>query len=465
MNYRLLRVASSALVILFAVAPSVSATAAFAAPRTAIRAVRSPSVRPSTWTENVLHSFSDTNGDGAWLAAGVIVDGQLYGTTLLGGVNGGGTVFGLMPPRPGQVMWTETVLHAFGSTGDGNRLDAGLIADAEGQLYGTTAYGGANGWGTVFKLTPPARGQTRWTESVLYSFTNSNGDGSRPLGSLIRDARGALYGATASGGGSANCSPGGCGTVFKLAPPTTGQTSWTESVLYAFTDANGDGGLPLGGLIVDAHGALYNMTASGGAYNYGTVFKLTPPALGETAWKESVLYSFTNTNGDGYGAQDGLIADARGQLYGTLENGGANGWGIVFKLAPPTPGQTGWTESVLYSFTNTNGDGSNPACSLIADASGALYGTTAAGGGSANFPGGAGTVFKLTPPTPGRTTWTESVLHAFIGANGNGDGQHPQAGLIADGKGTLYGTTAFGGSPTCSIFSSVGCGTVFALSK
>jgi hypothetical protein len=161
----------------------------------------------------------------------------------------------------------------------------------------------------------------------------------------------------------------------------------------------------------------------------------------------------------------------RRALYGTLFSGGGSatcfpsGCGIVFKLTPSTTNPSTWTESVLYSFTSTNGDGSNPASSLIADARGALYGTTAAGGGSTNFPGGAGTVFMLTPPSPGHTTWTESVLHAFTGANGNGDGQHPQAGLIADDRGVLYGTTAFGGSPRCSIFSSVGCGIVFALYK
>jgi uncharacterized protein YceK len=174
-----------------------------------------------------------------------------------------------------------------------------LIADESGALYGTTALGGNSacsvlGCGTVFKLTPPSQGETAWTETVLYSFKGAS-DGANPFASLISGESGALYGTTLLGG-SGNCFGSECGTVFKLTPPAEGETVWTETVLYSFNGGS-DGNFPRASLIADERGALYGTTSSGGGSNCpgfvcGTVFKLTPPAEGQTAWTETVLYGF-----------------------------------------------------------------------------------------------------------------------------------------------------------------------------
>jgi hypothetical protein len=173
----------------------------------------------------------------------------------------------------------ETVLYRFtGFPAEGSSPPAGLIADKQGALYGTTRLGGTSGgvegFGTVFKLTPPAKGQTAWTETVLYNFT---GDGFSPRAGLIADNSGALYGTT-EGGGTKN-GRGGVGTVFKLTPPATGQTVWTETVLHSFTgnfNGGSDGSNPVAGLIAGKQGALYSTTFFGGNRSEnGTVFKLT----------------------------------------------------------------------------------------------------------------------------------------------------------------------------------------------
>jgi uncharacterized repeat protein (TIGR03803 family) len=215
-----------------------------------------------------------------------------------------------------------------------------------------------------------------------------------PQASLIGDNEGALYGTAESGGNSA-CAPNGCGVVFKLTPPGKGQTAWRETVLYSFSGS--DGNAPQAGLIADNWGALYGTTAGGGGAGYGAVFKLTPPAKGQTTWRETVLYSFTGGS-DGGSPLAPLIADNEGALYGTTTFGGnysacgGTGCGVVFKLTPPGKGHTVWTETVLHTFANGS-DGANPHDGLVADQRGALYGTTYQGGSS----GGSGTVFKLTP--------------------------------------------------------------------
>ncbi len=374
-----------------------------------------------------LHSFGGS--DGAGPSAGLIADaaGNLYGTTADGGATticvptGCGTVFELTPTE------TLTVLHSFAVFGDGGVPLAGLIADAAGNLYGTTANGGASSRGTVFELTPTGAALT-----VLHSFSSTGSDGANPSAGLIADAAGNLYGTTAFGGAGTNC-PSGCGTVFKLMP--TG----TLTVLHSF--GGSDGANPSAGLIADAAGNLYGTTADGGAgtncpSGCGTVFELTPTGT------LTVLHSFTFS--DGANPFAGLIADAVGNLYGTTISGGVSGRGTVFELTP-----TG-TLTVLHSFTGS--DGGFPSAGLIADATGNLYGTTSEGGASANCSVfGCGTVFKLTP------TGTLTVLHSFAGS----DGETPSAGLIADAAGNLYGTTQYGGASTnCG---ASGCGTVFKL--
>ena len=241
---------------------------------------------------------------------------------------------------------------------------------------------------------------------MLYTFKGAPSDGSLPFAGLIFDKDDALYGTTYFGGsGCQLISVAGCGTVFKLTPSEQhGKMTWTESVLYNFKGAPSDSGFPYARLIFGREGALYGTTYFGGSGNCspsgappgcGTVFKLTPPAPGQTIWTESVLYSFKGGT-DGVNPVAGVIGDANGALYGTTLNGGIGG--TVFKLTPPAPGQTIWTEGVLYSFESGT-DGNGPAGGLIADTEGALYGTTYSGGSSTNCANnnGCGTVFKLSP--------------------------------------------------------------------
>ena len=379
----------------------------------------------------------------------------------------------IAPARAG-----ETTLYGFQGGSDGVGPEAGLVADPQGALYGTTSQGGMPDDGTVFELTPPSTGlgiAGQWSESTLYSFCSLSNciDGEAPVAGLIRDQNGALYGTTIGGGGSTNC-PSGCGTVFKLTPPGTGETQWTESVLYSFQGSSSDGAFPYAGLIFGKDGALYGTTLSGGSANSGIVFKLTPPGVGQTDWTESILYSFCQVGDCEDGAQPyaGVIFDKEGALYGTTNQGGSAGGGIVFKLvapsvgrtrSPPPAGQTQWSESVLYDFCSQSNcaDGAYPDYgNLVFDQNGALYGTTSTGGVSSNCKSGCGTAFRLTPAAGGATPWSEKVLYSFCQQSNCTDGQNPYASLIFDQEGALYGMTYVGGGTGCG---GTGCGTLFKL--
>ena len=373
---------------------------------------------PGAWAASkykTLHRFRGK--DGRQLEAGVILDaaGNLYGTTY-GGGPAYGIVFRLTPKSDGS--WSETVLYNFQSGFDGSLPAASLIFDAAGNLYGTTSEGGGACYcGAVFKLAPNQDGS--WTESVLHSFSY-NSDGGYSHAGLILDAAGNLYGTTLQGGN-------GYGTVFKLAPNQDG--SWTESVLHWFGEGTEyDGDESTAGLILDAAGNLYGTTLYGGVYDYGTVFKLAPNQDG--SWTGSVLHSFNRS--DGRYPTAGLILDAAGNLYGTTSAGGqlslcgGHGCGVVFKLTPNGDGS--WTESVLHRFLATSA--ASPAAGLIFDAAGNLYGTASSGG-----PANNGAVFKLSPNLDG--SWAYSLVHKFQGE----PAQFPYGGLILDKAGTLYGTT------------------------
>jgi uncharacterized repeat protein (TIGR03803 family) len=273
------------------------------------------------WVEKILHSFN--GGDGINPLASLIFDaaGNLYGTTTLGGDYIEGTAFELMPQGGG--VWAEKILHNFNRNGaDGDNPFASLIFDAAGSLYGTTYVGGADGGGTVFKLTPKAAGV--WTEKILHDFNNNSKDGFYPVASLIFDAAGNLYGTTVNGGAH------GGGTVFELVPKSGG--GWTEKVLYSFNTNGRDGTYPNASLIFNAAGNLYSTTYAGGAHNDGTVFELTPKVGG--SWTEKVLHTFNNLGRGGYKPYASLILDAAGNLYGTTSQGGAHGGGTVFKITP-----------------------------------------------------------------------------------------------------------------------------------
>ncbi len=242
-------------------------------------------------------------------------------------------------------------------------------------------------------------------------------------------------------------------------------TAQQEGVVYSFGTKAGDGIDPRGGLIADAIGNLYGVTVSGGANNAGTVYELSPP-VGGGPWTEAVLYSFTG-NGDGGYLSGTLVFDAAGNLYGTAgEGGNANcilgGCGTIFELSPPAAPGGGWTETTLYAFGGGS-DGIYPNGGVVFDTAGNLYGSTIYGGSSAppctGPPAtGCGTVFELSPPTAPGGAWTETVLYRFAGGS---DGDSPQAPVVHDSAGNVYGTTYSGGNGTC--FENTYCGTVFEL--
>jgi uncharacterized repeat protein (TIGR03803 family) len=384
--------------------------------------------------QEILHSFSGNHTDGSYPYGGLVSDalGNLYGTTAHGGAYHLGTVFELEHSAGGS--WTETLLYSFGThSADGAEPYASLIFDASGNLYGTTtAGGGPSNQGTVFELTPVSSGG--WTESVLYIFGGTSMDGIEPNGSVIFDASGNLYGTTASGG-----NPGGFGTVFELSP--TGGGNWTETVLYYFGATSTDAIRPYASLIFDASGNLYGTTSAGGPYTNdrgisgGTVFELSPTGGG--LWSETILHGFGD-NTDGLAPYSTLIFDAFGNLYGTTLQGGTQNGGTAFELTPSAGGS--WTETILLSFGNNHTSGIYPRAGLVFDAHGNLYGTTGNGGGG-NVHQYSGVVFELKPRAGGG--WTEKVLDIFV--NNHLGGYTPYAGLIFNPSGNLCGTTETGG--------------------
>jgi uncharacterized repeat protein (TIGR03803 family) len=332
----------------------------------------------SKYSESLLHGFQGGN-DGANPAAGLIFDkrGALYSTTAVGGAGcnfGCGTVFKLKPSVSG---YSESVVYRFAGAPDGANPYAGLIFDEKGALYGTTSGGGDRGYGTVFKLTPLAFG---YSESVLYSF-HGGSDGAHPYASLIFDKKGALYGTTAGGGHNS------FGTAFKLTPSKSG---YSESIIYRF-QGGGDGANPYAALVFGKKGVLYGTTAAGGYYGFGTVFTLTP--LGSSQYYENLLLSFGGRN-DGAHSNAGLLFGKKGELYGTTSGGGRYGFGTAFKLTPSGSGYSRrYSESILHHFNFDNG--ASPEAGLTFGATGALYGTTSAGGDHGY--NGFGTVFELAP--------------------------------------------------------------------
>jgi uncharacterized repeat protein (TIGR03803 family) len=266
------------------------------------------------------------------------------------------------------------------------------------------------------------------TEQVLYSFAGGNSPG-LPSPGLVFDSSGNLYG-TAQGGDAS-------GVVFELSPTQDG--SWKNTILYRFAGGE-DGADPAAGLIFDNAGNLYGTTQGGGRgkQSEGTVFKLSPSESG--TWTETVLHRFTGGASDGAQPKADLIFDAKGNLYGTTSYGGTGcDCGTVFKLTPQADGK--WKETLLHLFAGGDRDGASPWAKVTFDAAGNLYGTTVYGGyrNGCNDPSGCGTVFELTPNAHGK--WNEKVLYAFAGARGF----DPEAGLILDSAGNLYGTTTGGG--------------------
>lgn len=396
-------------------------------------------------TETVLYSFCTEPSsvgagyctDGNRPLAGLFRDslGNLYGTTFFGGAytgaDVGGVIFKLDSAGNYSVLHNFcSVIDSAGYCVDGSFPNAGVIEDSSGNLYGTTTQGDPTNDGLIFKL------DNAGYYSVLYNFCSQTNctDGGAPYAGLVEDASGNLYGAASLGGATASSDYAGGGVVFKL------DSAGNYTVLHSFcSQANcGDGGYPIGGLIEDALGSLYGTTDGGGAHDYGTVFRL------DSAGNYTVLYSFCSQSNcvDGYKPTAALIEDDSGNLYGTASLGGAYGYGTVFKL------DAAGNYTVLYSFCSQANcsDGSTPYAGLVEDASGNLYGTTFEGGPNAGASGGDinvgnGVVFKVD------SAGNYSVIYNFCSEANCADGSEPwYAGLIQDGSGNLYGTTAVGGT-------------------
>jgi uncharacterized repeat protein (TIGR03803 family) len=345
-----------------------------------------------------------------------------------------------VPAKAGAV--TEQTLYNFNPRQTGALPDGGVVADAAGNLYGVTVNGGAFGYGTVFEFSPNQQGG--WDHTILYNFTDGN-DGGDPEGGLIFDGEGNLYGMTSYGG------PSGTGTVFELQHHSDG--TWTEKVLHSIIAKYARF---LYGLVFDSAGNLYGTLESGGQFDGGVVFELSPTPSGQ--WTQTILYNFGGIRhyGNGQDPVGRLILDENGNLFGVTFGGGigcvGEGCGTVYELSPTTSGE--WKHTILYEFTAQE-DGEYPDGALLFDGAGNLYGTASRGGPRNSCQ--CGNVFELVPQGNGQ--WTHRILHIFQGGS---DGANPEFPLIFDSAGNLYGsTTDGGGAPSCG---TTGCGTVYELS-
>jgi uncharacterized repeat protein (TIGR03803 family) len=347
----------------------------------------SPARQAATYT--VLHDFAGGSGDGAGSGAEVTLDGvgNIYGTTDYGGANGFGTLFKV------ATTGKEKLLHSFGGAGDGATPDGAVTLEASGDMVGTTIGGGATGNGVIWKLAADG------TYTILHDFSSDEGNFAR--GRLTQDKKGNFYGTALFGGANDD------GTVFKYS------TDGTLTVLHTFDGTDGE--FPEHGVVRDTAGNLYGVTAFGGTSDNGTVYKISKDGTFTT------LYNFTGGTDGGF-LYGGLAIDKDGNLYGNADDGGANGYGTVFKLAPDG------SLTVFYDFTGGT-DGRNPEGDVLLQGK-ALYSTTTGGGD----PGcGCGVIYEIT--AKGR----EKVLEAFTATSGN----EYSAGLTPS-NGVFYGTTQNG---------------------
>ena len=378
-------------------------------------------------TFSTLYNFGATPHDGQAPAAGVIIDpnGNLFGTTGRGAVrDSDGIVFELSPPANAGDLWIETVLHRFRGTPDGKIPLGRLVMNSDGVLFGTTLQGGANDLGTAYRV---ARGNRPgvWREKPIHDFGTVPDDAVSPNLGLFNAPEG-LYGVDQGGANNT-------GAVYLLTPPAKGSV-WTQNILYSFgAFQSGDAAFPSGELVRDASGNFYGVTAQGGVNNLGAVYELSPPAVPGNPWTETVIYSFNFT--DGTLPAGRLLLGAHGELYGTASGGGTSQAGLVFQLDPPAVQGNSWTQTILYEFTGSS-DGSTPESGVIADSRGRLFGAA------------ADTVFMLRPPRIQGRPWKETMLHTFAGPDG-----FTVSGPLTLAKKALYGTTSQAGA--------FGKGTVF----
>jgi uncharacterized repeat protein (TIGR03803 family) len=337
------------------------------------------------WSEHVLYQFTGgTDGLNPYGALLLDAKGNLYGTTLSGGAHNLGTVYKLVPPASSGGTWSQKVLYSFAGGNDGEVPYGGVIADARGNLYGTTSGGGGTNSGTIFELSP--KGASAWSESVLYTFNFLSGEG--PYCSLVMDTNGKLYGTTFRGGNNDG------GTAFQLSPVPGG---WSLNFIHHFANilgGNGDASEPLAGMIIDRSGNLYGTALGGGVSSGGAVFEISPSQGG---WQEQVIHSFT-ANSDGYIPYGILAFGPSGSLFGTTEYGGGLGQcffhvlaycGTIFKMSGSG---SNWSESTYLSFDNAGPFGFGPVTGVLVSADGTLYATAEVGGTSDD-----GTILAITP--------------------------------------------------------------------
>lgn len=341
------------------------------------------------WTEREIYEYVGVNGDDLGPTGNIAIDkaGNLYWSTPIGGIGNCGYVYELVRESGGS--WSYKAIHTFaGPPDDGCSARGGLVIDSQGNLFGTVYGGGKNAMGTVFELSPNA--DESWSETTLWNFSGNFSDGQYPLGTLVLDASGNIYGTTATGGKH------GGGTVYEVKPSGT---SSTETVLYSFGTNPDDGGSPEAGLIFDKAGNLYGTTAAGEGNSNGVVFELLPGSNG--TWSERILHHFVLGTPDGNQPEGSLVFDSKGNLYGTTAMGGVEvsnfpASGTVFQLIPMPNGT--WSERILHTFDSPNADGEEPECNLIFGLNGSLYGTTRRGGVNQNDNQPGGTVFEFANP-------------------------------------------------------------------
>jgi uncharacterized repeat protein (TIGR03803 family) len=415
-------------------------------------------------TETLLHTFTGGN-DGSeggnfinniGSDAGNLVfgpSGNLYGSAVLGGTtetvcdnDGCGVIYELAPNGSGE--WAQNTLHMF-SGSDGFWPQSGVVLDQAGNIYGTTEWGGPclttgcgpncliSGCGVAYELSPAGGGQ--WNFKILHAFTGG-ADGANPWGNLILDASGNLYGGTVLGGSLTKCPTEGCGVIFELSPQANG--SWKETVLHTFAQTDGD--QTYGGLTLDPAGNLFGTTAHGGPVGWGVVFRLAPGSSGK--WTYSIVHAFSGYS-DGANPAGNLLIDRAGNIFGATTDGGVHacggdeGCGVIFGISRSPTGE--WIKHNIYTVPSS---GSTSAVgSIAADSSGNLYETLLGSGGI------YGAVIELSPGSSG---WTESTVFDFSGI---ATGEYPNGGVVLDSAGNLYGATRTGGSGSCS------CGVVYEI--
>jgi uncharacterized repeat protein (TIGR03803 family) len=359
-------------------------------------------------TENVLLTFIFNDGyspTGAQPITGLIADaaGNLYGATWAPAV-----VYEMTPNGDGS--WTQAILHTFTGTPDGEG-PISLIFDGQGNLYGATSYGGANGKGTLFKLTPT---QSGWTETIVFNFPGGK-NGHFPTGPMILDKAGNFF----------------VGTLWNIVEVSPSGSGYTSRKIYG-----GHEGYPVTGLTIDASGNIFCNSA-------GMVFELTPNNKGR--FTAHVLHKFVGGQNDGVFGSGNLVFDKDVNLYGTTQGGGISGNGTVFEMSPGRHGK--WSEKIVYSFPSA----ANPSSGIVFDAAGNAYGNTSEGGEYSD-----GTIFQLAAPIQ---NGNYNLIWSFNGS----DGAVPIGRLLLDSTGNIYGATYRGGTQDGDCGATAGCGVVYQI--